>query len=153
MQNYATLYASGPFDLFDGAAKRAVALAQAEATSLYHNWIGTEHLVVGIMRVEDSAAAKALVSLGIELTKLREALLAIVPRGQQQVREIAFTPRMFEILARASVMRTQQHSSCVTPEILLLACVADGDGVGTQVLSQLGATPERIRAALGAQGA
>jgi len=58
------------------------------------------------------------------------------------------TPRMHSILGRASGLRTQQHSTCVTPELLLLACVAEPEGVGTQTLGQLGATPDKIREAV-----
>ena len=139
----------GTFDLFDNSAIRALALAEAEATSLNHNWIGTEHLVVGLLRVDEGVAAKALTSLGIELAALRAGLLKHIPRGAARVgSDIALTPRMHEILARASVMRTRRASTNVTPEILLLACVADSAGVGTQVLTELGATPEKIREAV-----
>ena len=126
-----------------------LALAQAEAMSLNQNWVGTEHLVVGILRVEESVAAKALGSLGITLESLRVALLKVIPRGAQPAGSgIALTPRMHSILGRASGLRTQQHSTCVTPELLLLACVAEPEGVGTQVLTQLGANPDKIREAV-----
>ena len=138
---------TGPFDRFDSNAKRTLALAQDEAIRFGHNWIGTEHLMLGLLRGEGVVRA-ALTSLGVGLEAAREAVLKSVPRGDATSNEITLAPRTKSIIDRAQGMSRERGNAPITPVLLLLALIDDADGVGTQVLTQLGATPEKIRAAL-----
>jgi ATP-dependent Clp protease ATP-binding subunit ClpA len=138
----------GPFDRFDSNAKRTLALAQDEAIRFGHNWIGTEHLMLGLVRGE-RYAHDALTSLGVELAAARAAVEAVVPRGTAEgPGEITLAPRTKAVIDRAIAISRERNNAPISPVLLLLALVADASGVGTQVLIQLGATPEKIRAAL-----
>src|SRR5712691_8919674 len=132
----------GPVDRFDSDAKRALALAHNEAVRLNHNWLGTEHLMLGLLR-DGGAMGAVLSSLGIDLSAARAAVERAVPRREKSPTEIPLTPRMHRVLARANQL-SPEPATQVTPQILLRALVADPDGVGTQVLAELGATPERV---------
>ena len=134
------------FDRFDDRAKRTLALAQDEAMRFGHTWLGTEHLMLALLRC-GGPANDALVSLGVDLTAARAGVLLSCPRSAQLPTEVTLTPRMKSIIGWANGM-TAERNAPVTPPTLLLALVADPDGVGTQVLAQLGATPEKIRQAL-----
>ena len=132
-------------DRFNADPKRSLALAQSEAMRLNHNWLGTEHLMLGLLR-DASGASAILSSLGIGLSAARTAVEQAIPKRDVTPTEISLTPRMQKILARANEMCPAPME--ITPRVLLRALVADPDGVGVQVLSQLGATPERVREAV-----
>lgn len=133
-----------PFDRFNSDAKRTLAYAQNEAILLRHNWLGTEHLMLSLVRLP-GRPHDALASLGVDLDTARASVERALPRGDADVRETQLTPRMKTLIERARQLSTP---SDLTPVHLLLALVADADGVGTQVLAQLGATPEKIEKAL-----
>jgi ATP-dependent Clp protease ATP-binding subunit ClpA len=137
----------GPFDRLDSGSKRTLALAQDEAARLGHNWIGTEHLMLAFVR-DAGRAHDALASLGVELQEARIAVEKVVPRVAATPRELTLTPRMHQLFGKAIGMSRANHRSEITPVLLLLALIDDTDAVGTQVLTQLGATPDKIRAAL-----
>jgi ATP-dependent Clp protease ATP-binding subunit ClpA len=138
-----TLIQSGPFDLLDDAAKRVLSLAEEEARQMRHNWIGTEHMMIAILR-SGSVAQRALESLGVTLDQARAGVFKAVPPKETDVVDVRPTPRVKTLIGRA-IMLAGPVSDQVRPQHLLLALVADPDGVGSQVLEQLGATQERVR--------
>jgi hypothetical protein len=123
-----------------------VVLAEEEARMLNHNWIGTEHLLLGLIREGDGAGAKALESLGISLQAVRQQVEEIIGQGQQVPSEdIPFTPRSKKVL-ELSLRESQllgQH--CVGTEHILLGLIRERDGVAAQVLVKLGAELNRVR--------
>src|SRR5439155_16241320 len=122
---------------------------QEEAVRFGHTWIGTGHFMLGLNSEGESVAARALDSLGVELGAARAAVEKVIPRGSGAMpSEIALTPRVHELLARAELLCGERKRNDLTPDLLLLALVSDHDGVGTQVLTELGATPEKIREAV-----
>src|SRR2546428_629670 len=122
----------GPVDRFNPDAKRALALAQSEAMRLNHSWLGTEHLMLGLLR-DGSGTGAVLSSLGIDLSVARAAVEQVIPKRDVAPTEIPLTPRMQRILARANEMSPAPTE--ITPRVLLRALVADPDGVGPQVLA------------------
>ncbi|MGH2472932.1 MAG: Clp protease N-terminal domain-containing protein [Candidatus Limnocylindria bacterium] len=137
----------GPFDRFSAGGKRVFALAQAEAIQHNHNYIGTEHLLGALLRDTDTIAARALTSLGIDLTKVRTALEFIVGRGDQPTSggEITLSPRTKNVieLAVEEAAHMNQH---VGPEHILLALIDEGEGIASGILESLGAPLETVRA-------
>jgi hypothetical protein len=131
---------------FTDQARRAVVLAEEEARTLDHNWIGTEHLLLGLIREGDSVAARALESQGISLQPVRQQVEEMIGRGQQVPSEqIPFTPRskkVLELSLRESLQLGQDH---VGTEHILLGLIREGDGVAAQVLVRLGADLNRVR--------
>jgi ATP-dependent Clp protease ATP-binding subunit ClpA len=131
---------------FTDQARRAVVLAEEEARTLDHNWIGTEHLLLGLIREGDGVAARALESLGISLQPVRQQVEEMIGRGQQVPSEqIPFTPRskkVLELSLRESLQLGQDH---VGTEHILLGLIREGDGVAAQVLVRLGADLNRVR--------
>lgn len=137
------LVQSGPFDLLDDAAKRALTLAEEEARQMRHNWIGTEHMLIALAR-SDGVAQRALKELGVTLELARAGVFKAVPPAETDVTEVTVTPRVKTLLGKA-IMLAAPQSDRVRPQHLLLALVADPDGIGSQVLAQLGATQEKVR--------
>jgi hypothetical protein len=131
---------------FTDQARRAVVLAEEEARTLDHNRIGTEHLLLGLIREGDGVAARALESLGISLQPVRQQVEEMIGRGQQVPSEqIPFTPRskkVLELSLRESLQLGQDH---VGTEHILLGLIREGDGVAAQVLVRLGADLNRVR--------
>ncbi len=138
-----TLVQSGPFDLLDDAAKRLLSLAEEEARQMRHNWIGTEHMLIALARSE-GVAQRTLRELGVTLEMARAGVFKAVPPKETDVTEITVTPRVKTLLGKA-IMLAAPQSDRVRPQHLLLALVADPDGVGSQVLTQLGATQKKVR--------
>jgi len=136
-----------PFTRFNDRAKRALALAQNEAVRLGHTWLGTEHLMLALTCV-GGEASEVLTSLHVELNMARTAVEKIGPGVDRTPTEVTLTPRMKTLIERANRIADDRSAPAVTPQLLLLALVADPDGVGAQVLTQLGATPEKVREAV-----
>jgi ATP-dependent Clp protease ATP-binding subunit ClpA len=134
---------SGPFDLLDIAAKRVLALSEEEARNMRHDWIGTEHVLLALLRSE-GVAQRALEELGVTLDQARAGIFKAVPPRETDVTGITITPRVKTLLGKA-IMLAAPVSDHVKPQHLLLALVADPDGIGSQVLAQLGVTPEKLR--------
>jgi len=128
------------FERFTDRARRAVALAQEEAKRLDHNYIGNEHILLGLIREGDGVAAKALESLGISLDAVRQEVEEIIGRGQQTPSEhIPFTPRAKKVLELSLRESKQLGHNYIGTEHILLGLLREGDGVAAQVLVKLGA--------------
>ena len=138
-----TLVQRGPFDLLDDEAKRVLAIAEEEARQMRHNWIGTEHMMIALLR-SGSFAQRALESLGVTLDQARAGVFKAVPPKETDVVDVRPTPRVKTLIGRA-IMLAGPSSDDVRPQHLLLALVADPHGIGAQVLAQLGATEEEVR--------
>jgi ATP-dependent Clp protease ATP-binding subunit ClpA len=138
------------FERFTDRARRVVVLAEEEARMLHHNYIGTEHILLGLIGEGEGVAAKALESLGISLDVVRQQIEEIIGPGQQAPPEsIPFTPRakkVFELSLRESLQLGHQY---VGTEHILLALIREGDGVAAQVLVKLGADLNRVRQQVG----
>jgi ATP-dependent Clp protease ATP-binding subunit ClpA len=141
-----TLVHTGPFDLLDDEAKRVLAIAEEEARQMRHNWIGTEHMMIALLR-SGSVAQRALESLGVTLDQARAGVFKSVPPKESEVAEITVTPRVKTLIGKAITLAAPS-SDDVRPQHLLLALVADPNGIGSQVLAELGATPEKVRIAV-----
>src|SRR5436309_541576 len=137
----------GPFDRFNDRAKRVLALAQDEAIRFNHNYIGTEHLLLGLVREGEGVAARVLDSLGVELSKVRTAVEFIIGRGDSTTSpsEITLSPRTKKVIELAiDEARTLGHSHVGT-EHLLLGLVREGEGIASGVLESLGVSLEKVR--------
>lgn len=137
----------GPFDRFNDRAKRVLALAQDEAIRFGHNYIGTEHLLLGLVREGESVAARVLGSLGIEMSKLRVAVEFTVGRNNDAATpsEITLSPRTKKVIELAIDESKKLGHSHVGPEHLLLGLVREGEGIASGVLESLGVTLEQVR--------
>jgi hypothetical protein len=134
------------FERFTDRARRVVVLAQEEARRLDHNWIGTEHLLLGLIRESQGVAAKALESLGISLDAVRTQVEEIIGRGQQAPSEhIPFTPRSKKVLELTQREAQQLGHNYIGTEHILLGLIREGDGVAAQVLVSLGADLNWVR--------
>jgi Clp amino terminal domain, pathogenicity island component/UvrB/uvrC motif len=131
---------------FTDRARRAVQLAEEEARMLDHNYIGTEHILLGLIREGEGVAAKALESLGISLDAVRQQVEEIIGRGQQVPFDvIPFTPRSKKVLELSLRESLQLGHNYIGTEHILLGLIREGDGVAAQVLVKLGADPNRVR--------
>jgi ATP-dependent Clp protease ATP-binding subunit ClpC len=131
---------------FTDRARRVVKLAEEEARRLDHNWIGTEHILLGLIREGEGVAAKALESLGISLQAVRQDVEEITGLGQQDPFEhIPFTPRSKKVLELSLRESLQLGHNYIGTEHILLGLIRERDGVAAQVLVRLGAEPNRVR--------
>jgi ATP-dependent Clp protease ATP-binding subunit ClpC len=137
------------FERFTERARRVVVLAQEESQRLSHNYIGSEHLLLGLLAEQEGVAARALESLNVTLTAARELVEEMIGPGQQTPRgHIPFTPRAKKILELALREALTMGSEVINTEHLLLGLIDEGDGVGAQILQRLGATPQAVREAV-----
>ena len=135
------------FDKFTERARRVLTLAQEEAQRFNHNYIGTEHLLLGLVREGDGVAAKVLANLGVELTKVRSAVEFIIGRGDRAVLgEIGLTPRAKKVIELAVDEARRLNHHYIGTEHLLLGLVREGEGIAAGVLESLGVNLERVRA-------
>jgi ATP-dependent Clp protease ATP-binding subunit ClpA len=134
------------FERFTDRANRVVVLAQEEARRLDHNYLGTEHILLGLVREGEGVAARALESLGISLEAVRQQVEQIIGQGQQAPSEhIPFTPRAKKVLDLASREALQLGHNYIGTEHILLGLIREGEGVAAQVLVKLGADLNRVR--------
>ena len=134
------------FEQFTDRARRVVALAQDEARMLNHDYIGTEHILLGLIHEGNGVAAKALESLGISLDAVRQQVLEIIGRGEQAPPgHIPFTPRAKKVLELSLREALQLGHNYISAEHILLGLIREGDGVAAQVLVKLGADLNRVR--------
>src|SRR4249919_3839513 len=134
------------FERFTDRARRVVVLAQEEARMLNHNYIGTEHILLGLIGEGEGVAAKALESLGISLEAVRQHVGEIAGQGQQAPSgHIPFTPRAKNVLELSLREALQLGHNYIGTEHILLGLIRDGEGVAAQVLVKLGADPTRVR--------
>ncbi len=135
------------FDKFTERARRVLTLAQEEAQRFNHNYIGTEHLLLGLVREGDGVAAKVLANLGVELSKVRSAVEFIIGRGDRAVLgEIGLTPRAKKVIELAVDEARRLNHHYIGTEHLLLGLVREGEGIAAGVLESLGINLERVRA-------
>ena len=135
------------FDKFTERARRVLTLAQEEAQRFNHNYIGTEHLLLGLVREGDGVAAKVLSNLGVELNKVRSAVEFIIGRGDRATTgEIGLTPRAKKVIELAVDEARRLGHSYIGTEHLLLGLVREGEGIAAGVLESLGVNLERVRA-------
>jgi ATP-dependent Clp protease ATP-binding subunit ClpC len=135
------------FDKFTERARRVLTLAQEEAHRFNHNYIGTEHILLGLVREGDGVAAKVLSNLGVELNKVRSAVEFIIGRGDRTVTgEIGLTPRAKKVIELAVDEARRLNHSYIGTEHLLLGLVREGEGIAAGVLESLGVNLERVRA-------
>ncbi len=134
------------FERFTDRARRVVVLAQEEARLLNHGYIGTEHLLLGLIREDQGIAAKALTALDIELEVVRSRVREIIGEGSQEIAgHIPFTPRAKRVLELSLREALQLGHNYIGTEHILLGLVREGEGVAAQVLVELGADLNRVR--------
>ncbi len=124
---------------FNGHAQHVLSLAREEALSFYHQYIGTEHLLLGLLREQDGLAALALAKLGIALDPVRAVVEEKIGRGDQPVQEeIDYVPRVRKVLSLALDEAERQGSAYVRTEHILLGIVRDGGGIAADILDTFG---------------
>jgi ATP-dependent Clp protease ATP-binding subunit ClpC len=134
------------FERFTDRARRVVVLAQEEARMLNHNYIGTEHILLGLIHEGEGVAAKALESLGISLEAVRSQVEEIIGQGQAApTGHIPFTPRAKKVLELSLREALQLGHNYIGTEHILLGLIREGEGVAAQVLQKLGADLNRVR--------
>jgi ATP-dependent Clp protease ATP-binding subunit ClpA len=134
------------FEKFTDRARRVVVLAQEEARILNHNYLGTEHLLLGLIHEGQGVAARALESLGIGLEAVRQQVEEIIGQGQQAPSgHIPFTPRAKKVLELSHREAKQLGHNYIGTEHILLGLIREGEGVAAQVLVRLGADLNRAR--------
>src|SRR5437588_2305870 len=134
------------FERFTDRARRVVVLAQEEARMLNHNYIGTEHILLGLIHEGEGVAAKALESLGISLEAVRQQVEEIIGQGQQAPSgHIPFTPRVKKVLELSLREAQQLGHDHIGTEDILLGLLREGEGVAAQVLVKPGADLSRVR--------
>ncbi len=134
------------FDKFTERARKVLTLAQEEATRFNHNYIGTEHLLLGLVREGEGVAAKVLANLGVELNRVRSAVEFIIGRGDRMiVGEIGLTPRAKKVIELAVDEARRLGHHYIGTEHLLLGLVREGEGIAAGVLESLGVNLEKVR--------
>src|SRR6195952_5381043 len=134
------------FERFTDRARRVVVLAQEEARMLSHNYIGTEHILLGLIHEGDGIAAKALESLGVSREAVRAQVEEIIGQGQQAPSgHIPFTPRAKKVLELSLREALQLGHNYIGTEHILLGLIREGEGVAAQVLVKLGADLNKVR--------
>jgi ATP-dependent Clp protease ATP-binding subunit ClpC len=134
------------FERFTDRARRVVVLAQEEARMLNHNYIGTEHILLGLIHEGEGVAAKGLEALGISLEGVRAQVEEIIGQGQQAPSgHIPFTPRAKKVLELSLREALQLGHNYIGTEHILLGLIREGEGVAAQVLVKLGADLNRVR--------
>ena len=134
------------FERFTDRARRVVVLAQEEARMLNHNYIGTEHILLGLIHEGEGVASKALEQLGVSLDSVREQVQEIIGQGQQApTGHIPFTPRAKKVLELSLREALQLGHNYIGTEHILLGLIREGEGVAAQVLVKLGADLARVR--------
>jgi len=140
LQSYQpTWIASKHLSRFNEHAQQVLTLAREEALSFYHQYIGTEHLLLALLREQDGVAALALSRLGVALDPVRAAVEKKIGRGDQPVQdEIDYVPRVRKVLSLALDEAERQGSVYVRTEHILLGIVRDGSGIGVDILDTFG---------------
>jgi ATP-dependent Clp protease ATP-binding subunit ClpC len=134
------------FERFTNQSRRVVVLAQEEARGLHHNYIGTEHILLGLLRDSEGAAATALAAADVTLESARREVETIIGRGQQEPSgHIPFTPRAKKVLELSLREAVQLGDNSIGTGHVLLGLIREGDGVAVQMMINLGADPGSIR--------
>jgi ATP-dependent Clp protease ATP-binding subunit ClpA len=137
----------GPFDRFNDRAKRVLALAQDEAIRFNHNYIGVEHLLLGLVREGEGTAARVLNSLGVDLGKARSSVEFIIGRGESTTSpsDITLSPRTKKVIELAIDEARKLGHSHVGTEHVLLAVAREGQSIGAGVLESIGVSLNQVR--------
>jgi ATP-dependent Clp protease ATP-binding subunit ClpC len=134
------------FERFTDRARQVVVLAQDEARALKHNYIGTEHLLLGLLREEQGIAARVLGSLGVRVEEVRDEVARIVGRGEEVTSaQVPFTPRGKKVLELALREALRLGHNRVGTEHLLLGLVEEGEGVAARILFDFDADADTVR--------
>lgn len=137
------------FDRFTESARRVLGLAQEEASRLNHSYMGTEHLLLGLSRLdEDDPAQKVLREFGIRTASIRDAVMFIVGRGDHPVSDIGLTPRSRKVIELAVAGAREFNHHYLGTEHLLLGLVDEHEGIAAGVLESLGVNAENVRSAI-----
>ena len=137
---------SSRFEKFSERARRVLTLAQNEAQRFNHNYIGTEHILLGLVGETEGVVARVLKNLGIDLEKVRAAVEFIIGRGEKPVTgEIGLTPRAKKVIELAVDEARRANHSYIGTEHLLAGLLREGEGVASGVLESLGVTLEKVR--------
>src|SRR5919202_31603 len=140
---------SDKFEKFTKRARRVLTFAQEEAQRLNHNYIGTEHLLLGLIREEEGLAAKVLRDLGLDQTRVRQVIEEIVGRGQASPgTRLSLTPRTKRVIELAVDEARRMGHHYIGTEHLLLGLIREGDGIAVNVLKSLGVSPDKVRSNL-----
>ena len=137
-----------PFERFTELAKKVLALAQDEAERSHHSYIGTEHVLLGLLREGDGIAAKVLNNLGVEIEKVRHTVESLVGRdkGLTVLQQIIPTSRVKKVIELSFEEARRTGHNYVGSEHLLLGLITEGEGIAAHVLEDLGATLDKVRA-------
>ena len=133
------------FGRFTERAQKVLALAQEEALRLGHNNIGTEHILLGIVREGEGIAAKALSALGLSTEKIQKEVEALIGRGQELTQTIHYTPRAKKVIELSMDEARKLGHSYVGTEHILLGLIREGEGVAARVLNNLGVSLNKAR--------
>jgi ATP-dependent Clp protease ATP-binding subunit ClpC len=134
------------FDKFTERARKVLQLAQEEAQRFNHNYIGTEHLLLGLVREGEGVAAKVLANLGVDLNKVRSAVEFIIGRGDRTVTgDIGLTPRAKKVIELSVDEARRLNHHYIGTEHLLLGLVREGEGIAAGVLESLGVSLDKVR--------
>jgi hypothetical protein len=142
----ATTIGDDRFDKFTDGARKVLTLSHDESQRLDHNYLGTEHLLLGLLREEEGTAAEALRNLGMDLEKVRVAVEFIIGRGRQPATgEVGLTPRAKRVIELAIDEARRLGHGYIGTEHLLLGLVREGEGIAAGVLESLGVSLDRTR--------
>ena len=134
------------FEKFSERARRVLSLAQEEAQRFNHNYIGTEHILLGLVRETEGVAARVLANLGVDLNKVRSAVEFIIGRGERPAQgEIGLTPRAKKVVELAVDEARRMNHTYIGTEHLLIGLLREGEGVAAGVLESLGVTLDKVR--------
>ncbi len=135
-----------PFERFTEKAKKVLTLAQDEAEKSHHSYIGTEHLLLGLLREGDGLAAKVLANLGVEIDKVRDTIDSVLGRNERIiVQQIIPTSRVKKVIEIAFEEAKRMNNTYVGTEHLLLGLLIEGEGIAAHVLEDLGANLDKVR--------
>ncbi len=138
-----------PFERFTEEAKKVLTLAQEEAERGYHSYIGTEHVLLGVMRNGDGPGARALASLNVQLEVVRDVIESVLGRNERVVlQQVIPTSRVKKVIEFAFEESRRQGHGYVDSGHLLIALMLEGDGIAAHVLQDLGVTTNRVQEAL-----
>ncbi|NMA03836.1 MAG: ATP-dependent Clp protease ATP-binding subunit ClpC, partial [Clostridiales bacterium] len=136
----------GMFGRFTERAQRVISFAQQMAQQLGHNYVGTEHLLLGIIKEEESIAAKALKNLGVEIEQVQQIIIQSIGTGNKPTELLGYTPRTKKVFELSIGEARNLNHNYVGTEHLLLGIIKAGDGIATKILAELGVNLQNVRA-------
>src|SRR5438874_7471439 len=135
-----------PFERFTERAKKVLTLAQEEAERSHHSYIGTEHLLLGLLREREGLAGKVIDSLGVEIGKVRETIESVIERNERIIiQQIIPTSRVKKVIEITFEEAREMGHGFVGTEHLLLGLLIEGEGIAAHVLNDLGVTLDKVR--------